>query len=130
MRPRTPTKILELRGSFKKDPQRKRHNEPQGCGEVGKAPEYFTDVEKAIWDEIVTTSPPGVITGTDAHNVELCAVLLAQFRADRVNFAPTRMAQLVRLMSLLGRTPSDRSKLSVPEQRKTDDPWAALAGEA
>jgi hypothetical protein len=53
-RPRKPTAALELKGAFKKDPQRKaeRKDEPKPSGAVGHAPAFFVVDEKLIWDDL------------------------------------------------------------------------------
>lgn len=123
---RVPTKVLELRGAFKKNPQRTRKEIP-GLQELGNPPDHLDDASRAVWIELVESSPAGVLTASDRQALEICSVLLAQFRADPAGFIPARLAQLGRALSVLGRTPVDRSRISLSESKKQDDPWAALA---
>lgn len=67
---------------------------------------------------------------SDRQILEVAAVLLAQFRTDPEAFIPARLSQLHRALSLLGRTPIDRSRLGVTDTAgAVDDPWAVLARE-
>lgn len=124
---RTPTKILELRGTFKKNPQRKR-SEPKNLSDLGDPPQHLGGATLSAWNELVASSPPGVLTASDRQILEICAVLLAQFREDPASFIPARLAQLNRALSMLGRTPVDRSRIGVNEQPQ-DNPWASFASE-
>lgn len=113
-RPRTPTKVLELKGAFKKNPQRKRKSEPRVNTPVGEPPKSLKKDELACWNEVVALSPPGVITSADRIAVEIAARLLAEFRK---NFEEMPAARLMRLEALLGKfgmTPSDRAKIAAP----------------
>ena len=129
-RPRTPTNVLELRGSFIKDPQRKRLNEPKPNGEIGKHSTGSTELEK-IWDELVASCAPNVLTNADRISLEIAVHYLRQFRLDPANFSNERARILIGLLSKFGMTPSDRAKLSIPESnsKNIEDPWARLARE-
>lgn len=124
-RPRTPSNVLELRGSFKKDPQRKRKNEPKPTGEVGKLTMGSTD-PKEIWDELVTACAPNVLTVSDRIALEIAVEYMSQFRKDPANYPNERVRILISLLSKFGMTPSDRAKLSIPDADSSggNDPWA------
>ena len=49
-RPRTPTTLLEVRGAFIKDPQRRRLHEPIAEGEA-KKPAFVKGIAARIWRE-------------------------------------------------------------------------------
>jgi hypothetical protein len=81
-RPRKPTKELERKGAFKKDPQRlaSRENEPEPNGEVGAPPAYFDDEHAAIWAELVAESHEGVLCKADRKLLELTVRLTRKMR--------------------------------------------------
>src|SRR5437763_1467376 len=101
-RNRTPTNVLELRGSFKHNPQRSRPNEPRAEGEIGAAPDRFTDEQKKAWDDVVNLCHKGVLCRADALAVEIAAVLLAEFRANPVDMPAAKLARLDSMLSRFG----------------------------
>lgn len=123
-RPRTATKILEMRGAFKRNPERKRPYEPVSTSQFpSQPPAHLSDDEKARWNEIVVAVPAGVLTGADIFTVELAAVLLNGFRLERRKMLPALLTRLSTELGKLGLSPSDRAKLRVePRKRnKFDD---------
>lgn len=118
---RTPTKVLELNGSFKKHPERKRTNEPIPTGEIGKPPKHFKSKElKAAWRELIKLTPDGVLTNADRVHLEMVCVLLVQFRSDPEAFTAARMTRLESMIGKLGLNPCDRSKVVVPGKPKSN----------
>jgi phage terminase small subunit len=135
-RPRTPTKLLEQRGAFKHDPQRKerRQAEPKPTGALGEPPEYFTDELHGIWCEMETNCPVGVLTNADRWLVELACQLMLKFRTigllPKVGMTGAELSQLVICLSRMGMTPADRSRVGVSsEQTKQQDDWEQLAAD-
>lgn len=124
-RPRTPSKVLDIRGAFKKNPQRKRLNEPMPIGEVGKYGIGTTNPSE-IWDELVSICPPHVLKNSDRFVMEIAVEYLRQFRESPANYSNERIRILISLLGKFGMTPSDRAKLSIPEANKSsvEDPWA------
>jgi phage terminase small subunit len=123
-RPRTATKILEARGAFKKNPNRKRDHEPQsGLAFPKRPPSRLTPEQRAAWREVVRIAPGGVLTGADTVTVEIVAVLLAEFRADSRAFPTNRLARLTSEMGKIGLSPSARAGLEIhkPEFNEFDD---------
>lgn len=79
-RPRTPAKILELRGAFKKDPQRWRED-LQGVGPFDPHPPANLPQEICgCWREIVKQIVPEILTASDVTSIETMARLLLQIR--------------------------------------------------
>ena len=119
-RPRTPTSVLEARGAFKHDPQRRRPSEPVVTEPIGTPPHHLTAAQLLAWDEIVGYAPDGVLTSADRLSVEVASVLLAEFRADPAEMSAPRLLRLTGLLGHFGMNPADRSKLSIkqPEQSK------------
>ncbi len=127
---RTPTKVLELRGSFTHNPSRKRErmNEPIVTNPLGDPPTRLTPEQKNAWLEVSNNCCHGVLTQADRHSLEIAAVLLAEFWVNGVNMKGTHLNTLNTLLSKMGMTPSDRSKVSVPEPKK-ENPFAKFKKE-
>jgi hypothetical protein len=123
-RPRKPTAILELSGSFKKNPQRRaeRDGEPTPAGPIGTCPRDLADEVRAAWGEIVRTCPPGVLTKADRIAVRSAARLLAAENAGSI--AVGERAQLHKLLGDLGMTPRGRAYVHVPPPSKTGNEFA------
>lgn len=112
-RPRTPTNVLDMRGAFKKNPQRlrERENEPTVVDPLEDPPKTFTGDQLQAWNDIVRTAPKGVLTAADSVAVESAARLLALERIGKASDSQGR--RLDALLGKFGMTPSDRSKVSV-----------------
>ena len=131
-RPRKPTKILQLSGSFQGRPDRKkqREGEPQPAANAGRPPRHLTTDQKKIWTEITKKTPEGVITAMDRISLEIVCCLLDRFRqansgkAERLQGA--ELSALMRGLSSLGMTPADRSKVSVPVKDNIPDGWGSI----
>lgn len=129
-RRRLPSEVLKAAGAFAHDPQRAaaRANEPKPRGPVGDAPATMTAAQRACWDEIVDRAHVGVVSQADAIIVEMAAILLEGLRRDPAGTSAAKMARLESLLSRLGMSPSDRSKVGVivkpPRGRSTasEDP--------
>ncbi len=127
-KPRTPTAILELRGAFKKDPQRRRNNEPAGAGDIGEPPHTLTQEECDAWAEVSDITPVGVLTGSDRIHMEIVSQLLAWQREVGIRDFPAQAARrLDTALGKLGMNPSDRTRLEVPAKAQSDSPFADLA---
>jgi hypothetical protein len=129
--------VLERRGAFKHDPQRKRDrlDEPKPAAELGEPPEYFTEELIAIWDELAGVCPAGVLTNADRWLVELACQLMLKFRTvgliPKVGMTGAELCQLITCLSRMGMTPADRSRVGVQseKQQQPADPWEELASE-
>lgn len=120
-----PTALKILRGNPGKRPLNK--NEPQGQAEVpNHPPKWMSSVEKACWRRIKTIAPAGVITGSDMPAVEALACLMAELQESPRDFPNARWPQYRALLGQFGMVPGERSRLSVPAQEDTDDPWSNL----
>jgi len=123
-RPRTPTAILEARGSFVHNPGRKaaRANEPMPNGQLGRPPEHLTDDEKRFWRELTRLAPPGVLTNSDRWFVEMTVRLMARVRHGTAR--TMEFGQLVQCLAKMGLSPADRSRVSaVPLPTEEESEW-------
>lgn len=124
-RPRTATNILDARGAFQKDPQRKRPDEPKPKTKFRKnAPAHLTAEQRSVWKELVRQIPAGVLTGADAAVVEITVVLFAQFRELGACMPAAQLTRMCALMGRLGLDPSGRASLVVPVEKA--NPFADL----
>lgn len=125
-RPRTPTAVLEARGAFKKNPQRRkaRAGEPKPAGGVGAPPDYLSERRQNIWHELALQAP--WLTVSDRVTLEIATSLLSEFRRGRMS--NEALNTLLRTTSKLGLDPSGRAKVSVPQKVEDadDNPFAAF----
>jgi hypothetical protein len=122
-RPRTPTAVLDARGSFLHDPQRRR-DDPATSGPLPlTAPENLTAPEQAAWVELVSNAPARVLANADYAVVELTAKLIVRMRADTLN--GTQTGHLIACLGRLGMTPSDRSKVTASKETPNSE-WDEL----
>lgn len=140
-RNRKTTAQHEASGSFDHDPKRRaaRANEPVPSGPLGDPPEYFNEVQRAIWHELVLQVPEGVLTIADRMLVEIYCTLVARHRGgakdgeDRPAPPETLKAAeynlIISILSRMGLTPADRSRINAPTTKKqaVEDTFAELA---
>lgn len=127
-KPRTPSAVLEARGTFAKNPSRQRDDFESGSFDRDP-PAYFKPHQREVWDEIVGVLPPSVLQATDRMAVELAARLIAQFRTqDDSEVTSAQVAQIRTALAVLGMTPADRSRVSAKKAPQAN-PFAALLGE-
>lgn len=126
-RPRTPSNVLELRGAYKKNPNRAWPNEPKPNAPFGDCPDRLDQGEREAWGEIVSQCCPGVLTAADRLTVEMAARLLAELWEVGREFKDARFGRLQSLLGSIGMNPADRSKISV-QPVKTANKFEKLGG--
>jgi len=124
-RPRTPTNVLDARGAFKKDPQRKRQD-AETAGELTDPPLHLTGAELDAWHEIVRCAPRDVITDSDRLSLEMMASLLTEFRLLKSEFTAAKLVRLEALLGKFGMTPADRAKVGGKPEKPKGNPFADL----
>jgi phage terminase small subunit len=112
MAARTPTAILDAKGSFIGKPSRRRPNEPIVTEPIGSAPKYLTASEKKVWKELVKQIPPGVLKFSDRLIFTVLVGLAAKLQS-RQPMMVMEVNQMISISSKFGMTPADRSKLQV-----------------
>ena len=118
-RPLTPTEVLSVRGAFVKHPERKRPIGPKSKRPLGDPPDYFDEFEAAIWRETVGNCAAGVLTSADRVSMELISLSLAKVRR-REPLSGAERGQMTALLSRMGMTPADRSRIHAdPEPEKS-----------
>lgn len=124
-RPRKPTNVLELKGAFKKNPQRAR-KDAETVGPLSEPPAHLGGAALHAWNEIAQHAPLDVLTDSDRIALEVAANLLAQFREDPVDFPATKLVRLEALLGKFGMTPADRAKVGSKPERPKGNPFADL----
>jgi len=109
--PRRATHLLLVNGAFDHNPNRRR-TDPKPRAEVGSAPRQVAVTFKKAWDYIVSCAPEGVLADRDRIYLEIAATLFAEFRAAPAKFHPAKLARLEMMLSKLGMSPADASRVS------------------
>jgi len=124
-RPRKPTNVLELKGAFKKDPQRsaERENEPEAVGDVGEPADNLNEHQKACWHDLVGRCHAGVLCAADAPFMEYAAKVWSQIRLSE-EIDPKLGIRFETICARLGMTPADRSKVQVAKPKENENPFA------
>lgn len=117
-RTRQPTALHVVKGTYRKNPQRKPKDEPQPAGPIGEPPAALSDDARECWNDIVSEVCAGVLGSSDSVAVEIAAMLLAEMRRDMAAMPAARLRLLESLLAKFGMTPADRSKVTA---RSGDD---------
>lgn len=146
--PPTPTPLLTLRGSTLSTRGR-REREVQGPDGVPRCPDWLDDDDRAAWKHLVPLlNAMGVLTRIDGNALARYCRLWSRWRKaedfilekgemyplrdengavkyfqpwPQVAIAHRLASQLTRLEQEFGMTPSSRSRIQLPERRKTAD---------
>jgi phage terminase small subunit len=119
---RKPTELLELSDAFKNHPKRKRPIGPKSPAGIGEPPARLTAEEREVWQEIKFKAPQGVLTAPDGFMMETLCQLIAAMRARVITDAQRN--QMIRLLSLIGFTPADRSRITAVGKTDEADPFS------
>lgn len=97
-------KELEETGAFRKHPERRREPVLAADLPIGDCPDYLSEPEQAIWEEILTAAPKGTLR---LQNRMLIASLCQLEHLSRQNLAKASERTLrLRMMTMLGLCPS------------------------
>ncbi len=117
-RPRKPSAILDLKGAYSKNPNRKRNNEPKIDKPVGKPPSYFDKEQVKMWNEIKSSLVDGVALLSDKFSLELLCNTLVQYRRDPFAFTAADKSQLKAMLSHFGMSPSTRANIEIVQPKE------------
>ena len=109
---RKPSSILSLVGSFDHNPQRRRVDPPTHAP-IGSAPKQGTLTFTEAWKYIAKCCPNGVLADRDRVYLEIAASLFVEFRSAPTKFHPAKLARLTAMLSNLGMSPADASRVAV-----------------
>ncbi len=125
-RNRVSTEVLEQRGAFERHPEREqeRKAEPKAVGELGDPPRTLNAKQKKLWREFAQIVPAGVADSSHRMVFELLVCLMTKLRDGQATAGEEK--QIESLLSKMGMTPSDRSRVSVqkPQDEQEHDPLA------
>ena len=107
-RPRTPSNILEFKGSFKKDPKRRRYDATGTAPFCKDPPPHLHASEIPAWHFLVSKLPAISLANSDEVAVEISASLLARFWMTK---DLDTLKELRAWLGKLGMSPQDRTKL-------------------
>jgi hypothetical protein len=128
-RPRTPAQVLELRGSFKKDPQRRRQDAEGAAPFEVDPPTHLAPSVVEAWRYIVVRLPKVALSSSDEVAVEMAAIALAGVwqLGGLAALSPAFLklsAELRQWLGKLGMTPVDRAKVPAKTPEGTGNPFA------
>jgi hypothetical protein len=118
--PRTPTALLEAKGSFVEHPARARPSEPTNTHPLGSPSPQLSLVEKRVWRDMVKRACPGVLFESDRDHFELCVRLCTKMRYNFDKMNAAEMSQFISLGSRFAMTPADRSRVTVAAAPKSN----------
>jgi len=124
-KPKTPTKILDWKGSYKKDPQRKRKGEPMPTGKIGKPPVWLSKDAAKAWRYLVRKCHPGVLTSMDGPGMVAMAVAFAPLMDKDKTLGVVEIKGISIMLGKFGFTPSDRAGI-VSDAPDDKGGWAGL----
>ncbi len=124
-RKRTPTSVLELRGAFKKHPERgrERDGEPEVTEPLGDPPDCLNEAIAARWREIAGWCP--WLRAPDRVLLELTVRIWQGLRDGSAS--PADRKTLVTCLAELAMPVTERSKIKVPPKQADKNPYAELA---
>lgn len=110
-----------LSGAAEKHPERMegRTEAPKPEGKLGEPPACFDPETQsgerliAIWHEIVSKVPPGVLTSADSLHVELACRLTYRIRFENWKAKSGDFSQLKDILGKMAMNPADRSKVKI-----------------
>ena len=113
--------MLEMRGTFSKNPSRKR-TDPKGSGPFElQPPTHLPQAAVPAWNYLVARLPLVAFYNCDEIAVEIAAKLLAQYW---LSGELETVKELRQWLGKLGMTPGDRAKLDAKEPEGEKDPTA------
>jgi phage terminase small subunit len=122
-RPRTPATILNLRGAFDKDPQRKRED-AEGAGPFETdPPTHLAQEVVPAWRYIVSRLPKVALSSSDEIAVEMAARLLAWYW---LTGSLDHAKELRQWLAQLGMTPAARTKIPPAKPGEKGNRFAGL----
>lgn len=116
-RPRLPQEVAKITGAVAKNAGRFKGRSDPKVKSLGPAPKRYTKEQKEIWDEFNSDFP---WLGRSDRRVVGLAVKLQDMIDTEPDCPIAVYAQMRMLLSAMGGTPVDRSKVSAPEEEEVD----------
>jgi hypothetical protein len=122
-RPRTPSNVLELKGAWKKDPQRRREPVAAAGAFNRQPPAHLPQECVRAWHWLVEQIPPGVLTASDHASMEAMARVQAQFwLTGQLDY----VKELRQWFGQYGLTAAAREKIAAKKPDGSGNPFADL----
>lgn len=122
-RPRNPLGKAKTEGRDQKDPQRfKKRAEPSKNGPLGAPPDWMGGEQRLVWSTFQTEIP--WLTESHRALVEIAVTIRARLTAGQ-DVGVQALNLLRQCLGQMGATPSDASKIAVPDGDE-EDPDEAL----
>lgn len=116
-----PREVAELKGATRQNPQRYTDVVPKNDKILGDPPQTMNKVAQAAWKELAGMALPGVLTASERPIMEIAANLLAEYRADTLEYPAAKINLMIGIFGRLGMSPADRNKLGFNKPDKDDD---------
>lgn len=119
---------LEFHGTARRNPARyASRTDHNTLAPLGYCPKFLTSTQKAIWKQLVSLAPAGLLTVADTFAVELAVRMIERSR-QATSLKASEAAALMALLGRLGLTPADRAKLDIPAPPTAEESeWAEFA---
>jgi len=117
-KPRLPEQVASVTGADKRSPGRFVGRKSPKVLSLGNAPKSFTPDQIEIWDEFNADFP--WLGRSDRRVVGLAVILQSEIDDPEVDTPVAVFAQMRMLLSSMGGTPVDRSKVSAPDDDEAD----------
>jgi hypothetical protein len=117
-KPRLPQSKAEVSGATLKDPGRfKDRKTPPGSRPVGNPYAAMTEPQRNCWEELKYEMP--WLTSSDRVLLEMVCILTARMRSGE-EFGVQAMQALSSMLSKLGATPADKTKITYDPGEEAD----------
>lgn len=117
-RPRLPTAVAKVTGAEAKNAGRFAKRAAPKVKSLGPCPKKFDADQAKLWEEFNESFP--WLGRPDRYIVGLAVMLQTQIDAAGKEATPPMYAQMRLLLSSLGGTPVDRSKVTAPDEENED----------
>lgn len=111
-RPRLPAAKAKVTGAAIKDPQRHKNRADPKTALIGPAPKHLSKSAQKAWALFVNELP--WLTASDGALLEIAARVRGEL-ADGGDVGVTKLSMYQSVLSKLGASPVDRSKVMVPD---------------
>ena len=117
-RPRTPTSVLQLQGTWRADRHAGRVLEPAEA--LGDPPRHLEPPEAAAWREVASGAAAAWLRASDRPMLELFSRLMAASRADFSGISAAKLAILANVSAQLGLGPVARARVHAAAETSLD----------
>ena len=117
-RPRTPAGKAKATGAALKNPQRHRDRAEPAVRQLGEPSTFLNEQGRAAWEAYRRELP--WLMESDRSMIEIACTVRAKLLAGE-DVGVTALSMLQSILSKLGGSPADRTKVAVPEEEKEED---------